>query len=226
MGDIATAAPLTDAMVTTPLIIATVRLTAHLTARLIAHHTVTGPPIALVTTPQDAMPTPQSPIAGMHPQWERATATRNPVGMKPYWRSCPGLLNPACPLRTASSVRLRPWTAWTGRRYFQPCAERSACMGRTVCWWELPPWIEPTGETACWGTWHPAIKEMHTGTSPCPECEPLTQIQPTRDIAPCWGGVHLKGLRGMGAMPAEVVPLSRSIELAAWDETSPQTGPR
>lgn len=89
-GDTAKAAPPTDDMVSTPpLINATDRptalLTALLTARPTAHITTTGPPTALGTIPlPDAMHTPQSPTAETPPQRDRAVATRSPTGMRPY----------------------------------------------------------------------------------------------------------------------------------------------
>lgn len=80
-GDIDMAAPPTDATATTPpLITTTTHLTAHLTALL----TATGPPTALITSPLDAVPTPQTPIADMPPQRDRDAATRNPMGASPY----------------------------------------------------------------------------------------------------------------------------------------------
>lgn len=81
IGDIAMAAPPTDATVTTPPLITT---TARLTALLTAHLTATGPPTALITTPLDAVPTPQTPTADTPPQRDIAAAMRNPVGMRPY----------------------------------------------------------------------------------------------------------------------------------------------
>lgn len=89
MGDIAMAAPLTDAAVNPPpLITATALLTVLLTALLIAltaHLAATGPPIALGTTPPpDGMPTHQTPTAGTAPQRGRVIATRSPTEKRPY----------------------------------------------------------------------------------------------------------------------------------------------
>lgn len=88
-GDTDMAAPPTDATVTTPPLITTTAhlialLTAPLTALLTALLTATGPPTALITSPLDAVPTPQTPIADIPPQRDRAAATRNPMGACPY----------------------------------------------------------------------------------------------------------------------------------------------